>query len=242
MNVVYNPRGRAGEYSKWALNVYNGCTNGCAYCYVPAIQKKTYAQFKSSGHPRKYLINQLELDLQKGREEIDGPVLMSFTCDPYQKIEETELLTQQCIELFVMYDVPFQVLTKSTDLAIRDFDMYSTNSSNRFATTLTHTDNDRLSKLEPGASSYDSRVNALTKAKDLGIFTWVSLEPVVDPKVTLQIIEDTHLVVDHFKVGKLNHDPYEKTIDWKKFRSDAIAILQKFDKDYYIKKDLDVFR
>ena len=32
--VIYNPSGRAGEYSYWAANFYVGCSNGCTYCYL----------------------------------------------------------------------------------------------------------------------------------------------------------------------------------------------------------------
>lgn len=31
--LIYQPRGAAGEYAKWAVNLYNGCSNGCTYCY-----------------------------------------------------------------------------------------------------------------------------------------------------------------------------------------------------------------
>lgn len=31
--LIYQPCGPAGEYAKWALNLYNGCSNGCTYCY-----------------------------------------------------------------------------------------------------------------------------------------------------------------------------------------------------------------
>ena len=241
MNVIYNPKGRAGEYSKWALNVYNGCTNGCVYCYVPDIQNKSYTQFKMTGIPRKYLLNNLELDLKNHGSKIDSPVLLCFTCDAYQAIEETELLTRKCLEKFIEYKVPVQILTKGTHLAVRDFDLLSQDERNKFATTLTHTDNTVLERVEPGASTYESRVAALTKAKEMGIFTWVSLEPVIAAEETLKIIELTHSVVDHFKVGKLNHDPYANQIDWASFKARAVELLKKHEKDYYIKKDLDVF-
>lgn len=31
--LIYQPQGAAGEYAKWAINLYNGCYNGCTYCY-----------------------------------------------------------------------------------------------------------------------------------------------------------------------------------------------------------------
>lgn len=31
--LIYQPQGAAGEYGKWAINLYHGCSNGCTYCY-----------------------------------------------------------------------------------------------------------------------------------------------------------------------------------------------------------------
>lgn len=31
--LIYLPQGAAGEYAKWAINLYQGCSNGCTYCY-----------------------------------------------------------------------------------------------------------------------------------------------------------------------------------------------------------------
>lgn len=31
--LIYKPQGAAGEYAKWAINLYHGCSNGCTYCY-----------------------------------------------------------------------------------------------------------------------------------------------------------------------------------------------------------------
>ena len=31
--LIYQPKGPAGEYAEWAVNLHNGCTNGCTYCY-----------------------------------------------------------------------------------------------------------------------------------------------------------------------------------------------------------------
>jgi len=61
---------------------------------------------------------------------------------------------------------------------------------------------------------------------------------VIDPAQTLALIEATHEFVDHYGVGKWNHDPRANEIDWPKFRADAEALLNKRGKSYKIKDGL----
>jgi hypothetical protein len=171
----------------------------------------------------------------------DPTVLLSFACDPYQPIEEELKITQKCLELFVQFGVPVQILTKGCKLAVRDFDLLAHSSYNRYAVTLTHTDDEVLSRIEPGASTYQERLSSLRLAKELGISTWVSLEPVIDFNETYKIIEDTKEFVDHYKVGKLNHDPYADKLDWRDFKEEVIYRLAKTGKSYYLKEDLRKF-
>jgi len=75
----------------------------------------------------------------------------------------------------------------------------------------------------------------------MGIPTWVSLEPVIDPIQSLEIIRTTHDYVDVFKVGKWNHDKEASKINWPKFAKDAVNLLNELGAQYYIKKDLAIF-
>ena len=59
-----------------------------------------------------------------------------------------------------------------------------------------------------------------------GVPTWVSLEPVIDPAASLEIIRQTHKFVDLFKVGKLNYHQHAKTIDWRSFAIEAVELLK----------------
>ena len=75
----------------------------------------------------------------------------------------------------------------------------------------------------------------------MGIFTYVSLEPVWDLEQSLEIIDRTHEFVDHYKVGKLNYNTRQRSIDWSKCHKDMVASLERYAKYYYIKKDLRKF-
>ena len=65
MNVVYEPKGRAREYSELACNLYLGCTHGCRYCFAPACMHSTAEKWHSQVELRKNVIPLLEKDAEK---------------------------------------------------------------------------------------------------------------------------------------------------------------------------------
>ena len=75
----------------------------------------------------------------------------------------------------------------------------------------------------------------------MAIQTWASLEPVIDPVQSLQIIRETKDFVDEYKIGRWNHDPRADRIDWKAFGEETIELCRMLGKKFYIKKDLAVF-
>ena len=52
MNVIYEPKGRAREYSPLACNLYMGCTHGCKYCYAPACMHKKPEEWHEAARAR----------------------------------------------------------------------------------------------------------------------------------------------------------------------------------------------
>lgn len=234
MSVIYKPKGRAEEYSHLAINHYDGCDYNCEYCYVagmPQWQDKDF--YNTPAKVRKDVIEQLKREA--GRYAgTDERVLLCFTCDPYQPLDDTEQITREVIKILRQYDIPFQVLTKGGTRAARDFDWYGPNDA--FATTLTFLDETRSREYEPNAAIPHSRILAIEIARQLGIQTWVSLEPVIDAEQSLEIIRQTHQFVDLYKIGLLNHRPSE--INWQKFGQKAIELCREFETDYYIKRDL----
>lgn len=240
MAIIYKPAGRAGEYAEYAANLYSGCSHGCTYCYAPAATRKKAEQFHGHPAPRKNVLQQLEKDCIKLQGQELPRILLCFTTDPYQRLEEELGITRRAIQIMHKYGFAVQVLTKGGMRASRDFDLLS--EKDAFATTLTFLNADTSRQWEPGAASPRDRIEAIRLAHEAGIPTWVSLEPVIDPEETLRIIDETHAIVDLYKVGKLNYHKAANLVDWAKFHRDVVERLDSYGKDYYIKKDLAAYR
>lgn len=169
--------------------------------------KKNKEDFHGEPKLRDNILEKIESDCKKlaGLRE---KVLLCFTCDPYNKIDEETMITRKVLQLFKTYDINFQVLTKGGTKAARDFDLYK--NGDCFASTLTFLDADKSRKWEINAPLPASRIEALKTAHEKGIETWVSLEPVIEPQESLKIVEETHEFVDLYKVGTLNYNDLSK--------------------------------
>lgn len=237
MPIIYEPRGKAYEYSPLAANLYKGCAHGCLYCYAPSALFMERETFHKSAAPRFNLIEQIKKDVRK-YEHSEHNVLLCFTSDPYQPIEKRFKVTRKAIKIINDANIPVTILTKAGSLPRRDFDLLVKHQKNAFSVTLT-TDIVEDSLLwEPNAGLPEDRIVSLQIAHALGIHTWVSFEPVIDPKAVLRLIKQTHRFTDLYKIGKLNYHKHAKTICWRKFTSDVVLVLTKLGKPYYLKKDL----
>jgi DNA repair photolyase len=133
-----------------------------------------------------------------------------------ENLEEKKYkLTRSIIEILIENDLPFTLLTKS-DLILRDIDLLEDYEWCRAGFTLTSSNEKIRAILEPGAVSYEDRVEALNKLNDCGISTYVSCEPIMPIKEAniLDIVLENLDVVDLFEFGKWNRyryrhlDPY----------------------------------
>jgi len=244
MSIIYEPSGRAFEYSPLAANLYTGCSHRCKYCYAPSVVRKKRSVFHSDVKPKADILKRLEADcvklqnravLSENRYALESrQILLCFTCDPYQPIEND--ITREALTILENHCMKAQILTKGGSRAIRDFDILLRNDW-AFGTSLSFVDEKLRQQWEPGAATFIDRVNAICSAKDKGIHTWVSVEPVIDPTEVLEVMKMVKPWVDFWKVGKINHHKYiEDRIDWRKFLEDVKVELEGCD--YYIKNDL----
>lgn len=235
-SFIYAPRGQAGEYSMLATNPYRGCGHKCAYCYVPDVLKMKRDEFDAGAVPRKDFISNLTKDAKKYQAlGIDKQVMLSFTTDPFNPFDTS--LTRPTIQIIKDHGLAFCTLTKGGSRALPYLDMFRPD-RDAFASTLTSLD-DKFSLLwERGAALPGDRMSTLAYFHEMGIFTWVSLEPVLDTEATLQILRETHTYVDFFKIGRVNHIGLTKEINWEEFTHRVIALCAELNIKHYIKKDL----
>ena len=238
MKAIYRPKGKAAEYAPLALNIYTGCSFGCKYCYAPASMRRSYERYTTEIEPRKDILSKVAYDCKQlaGSSEM---VQLSFIGDPYQPMDENLMFTREIIKLIGEHGIPFSILTKAGKAARRDFDLLKKYDGMFGVSAVWWHDHFGREFWEPGASRIPHRVFSLNLAKKEGITTWVSMEPVIDPREALKLIDMIHPWVDHWKIGKINHNrALEVAVDWIAFREEVQAKLDGLGADYYLKKSL----
>jgi DNA repair photolyase len=240
-SIIYAPAGQAGEYAKLATNPYRGCGHQCVYCYVPAVIHMPRADFDAGATPKPDFVARLIVEAERYQAHgITEQVLLSFTTDPYNPDDIEHRLTRRCLVALQDHGLAFCALTKGGTQAFYDADLFRPG-RDAFASTLTTLDPQQSRTWEPKAALPADRLLALRTLHDAGVFTWVSLEPVYDPAMTLAIIQETAPFVDLYKIGKLNYHRDARAIDWRRFTEDVLRVTHDLGVGYYIKRDLQPF-
>ncbi len=225
LQVIYEPRGRAAEYADLAVNLYDGCPHACEYCYVPGVLRRHRLDFHEAAIPRRDVLWKLEQDCRILGNGCDRrEILLCFTCDPYPFGHPTET-TRQALEFIGRAGLRATVLTKNGRGAVRDFDLLQKYGF-RFGTSLSFLSDEMAFLVEKGSPLPSDRLTALQFARDRGIETWISVEPVIYPKESIKVFNSLRGQGHEWKVGKWNHDPRANNIDWKAFLSDARLALE----------------
>lgn len=210
--ALYEPKGKAAEYSPWAVNFYTGCSNDCEYCY---LKKGVLSHIWDNKPHLKKCFNGVEhalsvfnRELEKNLAEVKkNGILFSFSTDPM--LPETKELTLGAVEDAIMMGVPVKILTKRADWLYEDSfkewignDAYVIKDNKKmiaFGFTLTGYD-----EKEPLASPNQERIEAMWQLHEMGFKTFASLEPIVSPAQTLNMFRAVAGRCDLFKIGLMS--------------------------------------
>lgn len=222
MKPLYAPKGKAKEYGDYAVNIYTGCPHRCYYCFAPSVLHRDREEFHTHVEPRPGIVDALKRQLE--REGVTGKLIhLCFTCDPYPAGYDTTV-TREVIKVIKESGNHVQILTKGD--GSRDFDLLD--------------ENDWYGITYDGDSHWSYEVDLciadLCAAREVGVKTWVSCEPVIYAGAVLKFIENCYDIIDKVKIGKLNYHP--SSINWKHFGYEVEQLCQKLGMDYYIKESL----
>ena len=122
MTMIYTPKGKAREYSPYALNVYLTCTHKCKYCYAPRIRFQKQADYYRSPEPREGIIEKLRKELSHTVPK--EQVLLSFIGDVYCETQDHSETTREVLKTLLEHKVPVAILTKGGKRCLKDIDIF----------------------------------------------------------------------------------------------------------------------
>lgn len=228
--AVYRPKGKAGEYARWAANLYVGCSNGCTYCYCKKgvmnhAMGQDEPQLKKCFRDGHDAIWTFRMELMRNRDDIirEGGIFFSFTTDPC--LLKTWRTHFDCIVFALAAGVPVTILTKCVGWLDEPYTrlLWSNDEFKKILCvgfTLTGMD-----ELEPDAASNDERIEAMEMLHDKGILTFASIEPVIDIKKSLEMITRTRSICDLHKIGLLTGEKrYYSSFDVADFMTDILYL------------------
>lgn len=242
MAAIYEPKGAAREYSPLAINYITGCDHGCKYCYVTPIMRRFRTGYVHSDvyiKEEKQLLKELKSSCKKFYNS-PRQVFFSFLTDPYSHFNKEIKLTRRVLEMFLKAKIPVSILSKGGFNVLEDLDIIKKFGPNiQVGGSLTCTSNEDSLKWESNAALPAERFETLKILHANGVRTWASMEPVIFPDQSLEIMNITKDYVDGYKIGKMNHlKKQEDKVDWPKFLCDSVSLMRKNKSLFYIKEDL----
>lgn len=243
MKTIYETKGAALEYCKWAVDIYENCPHKCSYCYAKDKAEKHNKSFEFNG-VRNNVIEETKLYLENHLELKGEMIFLGFSSDPFP-VDKDISATIEMAKLLKEFGCKVMIctkgrLTKDVKTALEYIDSVG----------ITLTCGKEMSeKYEGNAASIFDRMDIIKYAKSLGKETWVSFEPVLEEKFIYDTLNSDFMnYVDTAKLDKLNHMNISDltgneadNIDWANYAKNVIDICKKRNINYMVKWALKQF-
>ena len=188
--------------SEWAaktVNVINGCSHNCKYCYAKAMAVRFKRKTVDNWQIEEVNLKQLKMK----RRKIDGQVMFPSTHDItpaniQYSIDVLKNLLEAGNRVLVVTKPHLEVVKEICE----KFQLYKENILLRF--TIGSNDSETLRFWEPDAPDYDERKSCLEYAFNQGFLTSVSCEPMLEGNTYELVNELLPFVTDAIWIGKPN--------------------------------------
>jgi DNA repair photolyase len=173
-SILTPGRGRTASFD-FTLNVYRGCTFGCAYCYAPSFESRTELAEDWGNWVE---VKLAALESLTGVDLRDKSIFMSSVTDPYQPIEAKLKLTRAIVERLLHDQARLVVQTRSPIVA-RDIDLLRQFRKLRVNMSIP-TESDQIRRqYESAAPSIEARFRTVRRLKDAGLTVSVCICPML---------------------------------------------------------------
>lgn len=178
------------------MNLYRGCHHGCIYCDSRSDCYRI--EDFDTVRPKADALAILEREMRAKRKR--GVIGMGAMSDPYNRLEGKISLTRGALSLAARYGYGLSFATKSA-LFARDVDVLAEIARNApllIKISFSTVDDALARRVEPLVSSPTTRLNAMARAAESGLFVGALLMPVL-PMITDgadQITAVVHAVAD----------------------------------------------
>lgn len=177
-----------------SINSYRGCEHGCTYCFARPTHTYMGLSAGLDFESRLFAKPDGAALLRKTFERLGytpKPIMLGTNTDPYQPIEREYALTRALLQVFLDYQHPVGIVTKSS-LILRDLDLLAPLAKKglvKVALSVTTLDRKLARAMEPRASVPAKRVDAIRTLSEAGIPTSVLAAPMI-PALNDSELED----------------------------------------------------
>ena len=198
------------EWAVAEINCSVGCHHDCRYCYarVAALDKgviKSAAEWSQS--------RIIDSEVQRSWPRYSGQVMFPTAHDIVENNLEAAL---EVLGNLLAAGNKVLIVSKPSLVCIEQIceRLYRHRNQILFRFTITARDSDLLGFWEPGAPTYQERLDCLRLAQDQGFQTSVSIEPMLDLEDLEAMIKEIEPFVSHsIWVGKMNRIDKRVLID-----------------------------
>lgn len=179
-------------------NIYYGCQYNCRYCYAKRIYR-----WKTTWRDAEPVANAGDLARTEVQRKPPGRIMVCSMNDPYQPIEAKLGLARDVLKVLLESRFLVLIMTKS-DLVTQDYEILRDHENVEVGFTITSLQN--LPGWESTVPGNTRRIEALKQAHDVGLKTFVSMDPTIPGETRpVEIMQALGSWVDRWIIGSLNY-------------------------------------